>query len=104
MLAVGSAMFLADPGQSRDRALRCGTVLESDFISFVATLDQPPLLEVGAAVSVYCDVDEQFFQQGAKVDNIRSTDPKVIVAFRRVGPLSQPKAAAGPASRLSGRE
>ncbi len=85
MLSAGLPMFLAIPGQARERELFPGRVLESDADGFVAEFDKPVELMAGAGVSAYCEVGGKFFQQGATVDAVRSTDPTSVIAFRRVG-------------------
>ncbi len=84
MLAVGNAVFLLIPSPSKRRILHPGVVIESDSTSFVAEFEYPVAPPLDADVNAYCEVNGKFFQQGARVTDVR-TGPGCAIVFRRVG-------------------
>jgi len=84
MLSVGNAVHLLIPSPSKRRVLHPGKVIESNATSFVAEFEETINPAVDSDVNAYCEVRGKFFQQGAVVSEIRTSDPCVI-AFRRGG-------------------
>jgi hypothetical protein len=84
MLSVGNEMYLLIPSLSKRRVLHPGKVVESNATSFVAEFEESIALPVDSDVNAYCEVRGKFFQQGAVVTEIRTSEPCVI-AFRRNG-------------------
>jgi hypothetical protein len=84
MLAVGNAMFLLIPSPSKTRFLHPGKVIESDCTSFTAEFENAVAPEIGSDVNAFCEVNGQFYQQGAIVREIRP-GVMVVIAFSRSG-------------------
>ncbi len=84
MLCVGNEMYLLIPSPSKRRVLHPGKVIESNATCFVAEFEEPIAPAVNGDVNAYCEVRGKFFQQGAVVTEIRTSEPCVI-AFRRNG-------------------
>jgi hypothetical protein len=85
MLAAGTEMFLLIPEETNGRILHPGKVIESDAIGFLAEFDATIAPAVGSDVNAYGEVRGKFFQQGAKVAEIRAAEGKCVLAFSRVG-------------------
>ncbi|MGA2583592.1 MAG: PilZ domain-containing protein [Tepidisphaeraceae bacterium] len=84
MLAVGKSMFLLIPSPSKTKFLHPGKVIESDCTRFAAEFEDAIAPEVGSDVNAFCEVNGQFYQQGAIVREIRAGLP-VVIAFGRNG-------------------
>ena len=85
MLAAGTDMFLLIPDDSNGRILHPGKVIESDATSFVAQFDTAISPAPASDVNAYGEVRGKFFQQGAKVVEIRQAEPKAVIVFSRFG-------------------
>jgi hypothetical protein len=85
MLAVYSPVFLAIPGQARERVLHPGTVIDSHGDLFAAEFKPAIQLDAGVAVNAYCETPGKFLQQGATVEEVRTLQPTCVIAFRKVG-------------------
>jgi hypothetical protein len=85
MLMAGTDMFLLIPDRSNERVLHRGKVLESSAEAFVAQFEEQICPEVDSDVNAYGDVRGKFFQQGAKVTEIRIVSPQPVIAFTRCG-------------------
>jgi hypothetical protein len=85
MLLAATDMFLLIPGESNQRILHPGKVLESSSENFVVQFEQAILPEVGSDVVAYGEVNRKFFQQGAKTLEVRLPGPTPVLAFARCG-------------------
>lgn len=85
MLAAGTRMFLAIPGESRERILHPGKVIECDAESFLVEFEEPIAPQPGWTVSAYGELQGKFFKQGASVSAVEQTEPVAIILFGRVG-------------------
>jgi hypothetical protein len=84
MLASGQPMFLLIPSPSKTKYLYPGTVIKSDRTSFTAKFEDAIMPEVGSDVIAFCESNQKFCQQGAKVREILVGD-EVGIVFERVG-------------------
>jgi len=85
MLAAGTEMFLLIPEDANGRILHPGKVIESDAMGFVAEFEAAIAPASGSDVNAYGEVRGKFFQQGARVTEVRSADARSIVVCTRVG-------------------
>lgn len=89
MLTIGQTMYLLIPTSNNQRVLHEGKVVESDARSFVAEFASLPVPAVGTDLNAFCEMHGKFFQQGARVREIRTATDPVVIAFDRAGqPIS----------------
>ena len=89
MFSTEKPLFLLLPGQTPERTLHQGKVLELEGDTVVAEFAEALLPGAGADVLLYADFRGKFYQNGASVIAVRQSQPTPIIAFRLVGePMS----------------
>lgn len=73
------------PGNTTERILQPGWVVESNAEGFVAEFEPGICPEVDCDVNAYGGIRGKFYQQGARVTEIRCREPRPIIAFARCG-------------------
>lgn len=85
MLFRGNQMFLVLPSQTKERILHPGKVGECDLQTFVSEFEDSLNVSVGDEVIAYAELRGKFMQQGARIIEVRSSEPVSVMAFDRIG-------------------
>lgn len=88
MMSLGLDIFVQLPGESKERILHPGTIVEGEGNCYTAELEDLDLSpEVGQDVAIFREIKRKFMRQAARIDALLESEGKPIIRFELTGEL-----------------
>ena len=86
MMSLGLGIFLQVPGESKERILHRGTIVEGRGDCYTAEFEDQELSpELGQEVAIYRDMEGTFMKQAARIDAVLASEHKPNIRFEMIG-------------------
>ena len=86
MMSLGLGIFLQVPGESKERILHRGTIVEGRGDCYTAEFEDQELSpELGQEVVIYRDIEGTFMKQAARIDAVLTSEHKHDIRFEVTG-------------------